>query len=194
MPPPTRNPSRRFRLLDGILLIAATALGLSWSRAIEFEFVPWDYSVDRLIGWFREDGVFVVWKLIDPVVICWMGMLVILRLASPRPRGRRLGRQPGFVACLAGSLTIAAILLGHVAERQLSKDENYMPSVVRVSIPFVYYFAQAVSFTIGGAWLTLWLTGAWRAEKFWIDRSGRLVGAWWLITGAVRLVFLGIDA
>ena len=35
-------------------------------------------------------------------------------------------------------------------------------------------------FVVAGAWLLLALTGRWRAEKTWVDRLGRALGAVWV--------------
>jgi hypothetical protein len=35
-------------------------------------------------------------------------------------------------------------------------------------------------FAVIGSWATLFLGGHWRAEPTWIDRVGRLLGAYWI--------------
>ncbi len=41
-------------------------------------------------------------------------------------------------------------------------------------------YAQEVSFAVMGAWIALALSGRWRPEPSWVDRSGCLLGMLWL--------------
>jgi hypothetical protein len=47
-----------------------------------------------------------------------------------------------------------------------------------------------LSFTgwaVGAAWTVLWLAGVWRAERSWIDRTGRVLGIYWILNSAIGL-------
>ena len=44
-------------------------------------------------------------------------------------------------------------------------------------------------FLVGGAvasvWIVMWLGGTWRAERSWIDRAGRALGVYWIMTSVL---------
>jgi hypothetical protein len=113
---------RKFGVFDAMALVAATAVGLWVGRSIDDRFWdelprlerPDDWS--QLASWaaYRETHGFVTTlaSLAKPMALSWTIALLGLRLRGPRPTVRRLGRQPGFSACLAVSLVTAAHLLG----------------------------------------------------------------------------------
>ena len=87
------------------------------------------------------------------------------RLRRPRPTFRRLAFQPGFV-----SLWLTAII-----------------GLIDVDLTFYEFvaFPPPVEMVLPGAavlasWSILAALGRWHPEASWIDRSGRLVGAFWL--------------
>jgi uncharacterized paraquat-inducible protein A len=82
--------------------------------------------------------------------------LLALRLLSPRPPVADLVRQPGLWASGGVVLGAASMLTLHY----------FQPVIFPASVAL--------------AWLGLALSGRWRAERSWIDRSGRIVGACWL--------------
>jgi hypothetical protein len=36
---------------------------------------------------------------------------------------------------------------------------------------------------VAAAWLLLWLGNGWRSESSWIDRAGRTLGFYWIVSG-----------
>lgn len=40
--------------------------------------------------------------------------------------------------------------------------------------------ALIVAYAVGSSWITLLISGRWRAESGWIDRLGRLLGLVWI--------------
>jgi hypothetical protein len=82
--------------------------------------------------------------------------LLALRLVSPKPPAAELARQPGLWASSGIVLGVAAML----ALRW------FQPVILPASVAL--------------AWVVLLLSGRWRAERSWIDRSGRIVGVCWL--------------
>src|SRR5690349_5020505 len=98
-----KSACRPFTVLDGMVLVAATAVGLeclrrlplaNWMNAGVFA-RDWSLWIARVIG---LTSCF--------AVPCTCAMLV-LRLRRPRPARRSLARQPGLVACLAGVAGLA---------------------------------------------------------------------------------------
>jgi hypothetical protein len=82
--------------------------------------------------------------------------LLALRLLSPRPPAAELVRQPGLWASGGVVTGVASMLILHY----------FQPVILPMSVAL--------------AWLGLALSGRWHAERSWIDRSGRIVGACWL--------------
>src|SRR4051812_32544846 len=106
---------RKFRVSDGLALVAATAVGLAASRAITpDELTPeriWEFATNPPQG---------VWSLlfiaqftaelssfaVVPSLATWTVACLLLRLTRPRPPWRRLSRQPGGMACLIATVAI----------------------------------------------------------------------------------------
>ena len=78
------------------------------------------------------------------------------------------------VAC-----TVASVVLG-------IRLFNYLSVVGVHSIDFTSMELQLVPSEIGGgvaaAWTIQAIGGRWRPEPTWIDRAGRLLGAFWIVT------------
>ncbi|MGO9465027.1 MAG: hypothetical protein ACLQIB_12220 [Isosphaeraceae bacterium] len=103
--------TRRFTLLDAIILMAATAAGLALLGMYLAQ--GWFFGGAFFYGRF-ESYVLSGIEAVFPFLILWTFALVILRLRQPRPRIRRLARQPGMAACSAASLILVVQLLGIV--------------------------------------------------------------------------------
>jgi hypothetical protein len=99
--------------------------------------------------------------------------MLVVRLRQPRPSLRRVGRQPGMIACAAATVAMAIEALWIAS--LLGRGSGF----IQTSTVFVGY-AQQVSFTVVGGWVALALSGRWRSETGWIDRVGRLLGLLWI--------------
>jgi hypothetical protein len=203
----TPRAPRKFTILDGMILVAATAGGFALWRAV-------GDTLGRHLGnvpfgafsWFSSivyrvvEAAFPLLAVLTPTVLIW-------RLRRPRPRWRRLMRQPGMAALCAALIPIATSLVGL---RQIAsllanpasfvsgaggEDFNTFGSTVTVSGPplgdIYTTYGAGVGLWVLGAWLVLWLSGRRRPEKSWIDRLGRLVGIGWLMfLAASALMFV----
>src|SRR5947209_11055 len=94
---PTRF-DRKPTLLDAMIVVAATAVGLACFRPVP----PLFYSGPHV--WALSVLVADVTALLAP----WTVALLVIRLLPPRPRLRRLARQPGFVACAVSVMDLIA--------------------------------------------------------------------------------------
>ena len=64
----------------------------------------------------------------------------------------------------------------------------------KVGVGIVHFGPGAFFFTPFGSvglavvlvWITLWLSGGWRSEPSWIDRSGRFLGLFWIVAYAIE--------
>ncbi|MFI5455180.1 MAG: hypothetical protein ACHRXM_06975 [Isosphaerales bacterium] len=200
----TAAPRRRFQLADAMILTAATAAAcgvIEWiSRVTEGEFswlaiageIPKLFHATSSHGSPAEDPInFLVYAtlipslLAMPFVAMWTLALIPIRLLGPRPRFRRLSRQPGMMATCAFGVAMA-----------------FLGLLIVVPAPFYGWEAvQLVGSTLGGfglcfvpscfglavlvSWMTLLVGRRWRAESSWVDRSGRAVGVFWIVEGLV---------
>jgi hypothetical protein len=175
---------RKFTVLDALLLIMATTIGLALVRVI---FPNISTMITQILADFAhpskqgENATSDAWIVAllagSPVLAAWTVALLLARLSRPRPHLRRVLRQPGAVACAVATLAMAV-------------DATWIiPMWVRFSSPlklaydFVYH-ADVGSAVLGG-WAVLVLSSRWRPEPSWIDRAGRITGAIWI--GAVVL-------
>jgi hypothetical protein len=201
-----RESSRPFRILDGVVLIAATGVGLAGWR---FWFAVTDSGWDRL--WPTGD----LWKLerwliaaqwAAPVasimLLSWTGAVLLLRLGPGRPRRRRLWSQPGFLACVAVVLAFALKSVGvgfdtvrwflTTSPARLS-NVGY-GAVAGQSALMVFSNHPVGSQAKAGQiillfWLVIWAGGRCRPEPSWIDRSGRALGVAWVCLSAVDVFY-----
>jgi hypothetical protein len=173
-------PSRRFTILDAMAFVAATAVGLA------------------LALWLRPKGGFLptpgepldYWVWFGPpsgLAVAWGFALFLIRLRAPRPRWRRLARQPGFVA---SAMTIGPIPIGILLASAFDFIPRY-PFPRPTTYVQEWYWRIAIEIiptAIGGAWLALALSGRWKPEPTWVDRIGRGLGLFWVASWPYRIL------
>lgn len=180
------EPRRRFTLLDGMVLIAAIAAGLGAARVI---------SQSHLGSNITSAGD--AWTLLllaahwlviaAPCAVSLSITLLVLRFVRPRPPRRRMFRQPGTVAILAGALcpltsawpSLPLILALSPASRSSDWDEV-------LAIIAVLQNGAAVAV----AWTALRLAVRRRARRDWIERAGIALGAYWIVTNLATCVMI----
>ena len=195
----TRKP-RRLNLLDLMILMAAVPIGLSWSqyqyggrtlaegslaslrlfpilanakqdRAIELEF----YRVAAWLG------------LVGPAIMVAGIALLAMALREPKRRWPRTLRQPGVAACAATILAFAM----DVVRSGMAALENYRIALdPRFSHIYPWQWEMVafdvlkpahIGFCVASAWMALWLAGALRSGRSWIDYLGRVLGVYWIV-------------
>lgn len=215
MPAPRCRP---FTVLDGMVLVAATAVGLAIGMSMRSEpfhfpgqtsdggfewlhFVePPDYS-GGLLQWktYRETHRLLcnVAQEIIPLTFPWTLVVLALRLRRPRPTLRRLAHQPGFAACASVAVMAAIGFLGDLSsglERTTWGDGFRF----RWGLEWIMFRDHYLTFgdsppalaaAVAAAWALLALGRMARPEPGWLDRAGRVLGAYW---GAVLV--LGVSA
>ncbi len=190
-------PRRRFRLLDAMILVAATAAGcalsqsvchalvgdLSWETLPEIWNPPYQSS---LTGWdVLEERAILVACLTMPPVLIWTLALIPIRLVGPRPPFRRLARQPGIMAACATMMAIAFIGLQFVAGLTVIGWDSTWDLVLGYSAPFV---PTSIGLAVSVSWMTLLVVRRWCAEPSWVDRLGRALGVFWIVSGLAVIV------
>jgi hypothetical protein len=201
---------RRPTILDAVVVIAATAIALAMARG-------WDSGKWCAIPAYATYGgklpsgarslhhfiaTWLCWTI--PFAITLSVAVLALRFRSPRPRFRRLERQPGAVACAAALFAMAARMSQESLAFSLAYLTRPSSAIQLPSPPFNVYenigwhkslgeifrivvleeFPLQVSSAVGIAVIVAWgvqrASGTWRPEVSWLDRSGRLLGVYWI--------------
>jgi hypothetical protein len=158
-----------------MLFIAALALG---TFAIRTTFPDMRILWSKLI---RDDppGYWYLWafQVSLSVVSVYLEFLtpaiLIIRLRQPHPSLRRLGRQPGLIACVVVTVALALDSVRVASIWSRGSGILWVPTVL-------VDYAQHVGFALMGGWIALLLSGRWRSEPGWVDRLGRLLGINWI--------------
>ena len=154
-----RIPCRKFNLGDGMILIAAAAVAFAIIRAIPNPVARWPFRYTL--------------NYLSPSCECLTLACLAVRLRRPRPDRRRLWRQPGAIACVSAAVAVAIFYLAAAVSALIDR---------RVGILDYSESSSALAGSaIIGSWLTLGLSGTWRAEPGWIDRLGRGLGIVWVV-------------
>lgn len=191
---------RRFTMADGMILVASAALGLALTRWA----LPWVdglYFFRALVseppapGWSARVVIVRLTTLL--VVLAPMALgaeagYLALRLRAPRPRWRRLARQPAMVAAVV-VLVVAG--LGAAAQWAWARLDNRAPFPSRgayniVMVNAVAMIAQRAGSAVLVAWLALAPSGRRRAGRGGLDRLGRALGWYWIATAALASYFV----
>jgi hypothetical protein len=129
----TPQASRKFTILDGMILVAALAGGFALRRAAE----------DSLAGHGSiayGASVLFLYRMIEagfPFLVTLTPAVLVMRLRRPRPRWRRLARQPGTAASCAAILPIIIASVGLWKFVQLVKHpESLLPNGPDGSVTF----------------------------------------------------------
>lgn len=178
---PNAAPRRKFTILDGMVLIAASAPAiLLWTWQLDYHLkvlslIDWRSLLDPyywhtfMFGTrpFALQLFLLGAEFWFPILVFWTFAVFGLRWLRPRPAWPELARQPGISACGAASLAMFAMLWF---------------TYFKVDLP-----PYVVPGAVGLAWLGLGLSRAWPSEPTWIDRLGRLLGVAWLGTAPLIL-------
>jgi hypothetical protein len=196
---------RRFRLVDAMILVAATAIGCGTidllSRATVGGLSPLD-GFDEVREFFHQspgeiggEGVAyffaMISVLVSPIVAAWTLALLPIRLIDPRPRWRRVACQPGMMAACASAFAIAGIgllICGLVLVCGSKSDAGLIVESAHGSAPMFVGLAVSIS------WMTLLVGRRWRAERSWVDRFGRAVGCFWIASGLLLIFVIVLGA
>lgn len=160
---------RRLSISDGIILVATTAVSLACVREFEMQARLWQSH-----AWARLLQAS-VWAAL-PLTLA----LIPLRLRQPRPWKRHLWRQPGWLAGIAVAVSLVHFLT-------LVILDEYFSGPRRSRVPDGLLGTGALhiplksSCSVAAIWIALVLSGRWRPEKSWIDRTGRLLGWYWIM-------------
>ncbi len=172
---------RKFTLIDAMVLIAATGIAIVPMRQMSFERFFERGSSENLYD-FGDD----LYLTLIPLVVTGATALWVLRLRSPRPRLRRVFRQPGMASCTAILCYIPFHLTNWVALDFLGvfHDRFGILRFLYIIHAMPEYWVPRLSGTgsaVAAVWLVLWLGRAWNPEPSWIDRAGRVLGVYCVV-------------
>ena len=183
--------SRRFGMMDGMILIGFTGLGFGIARPQLTRGQP---------SWLQ--GLALTFILL----VCWTIAALILRLRRPRPRLSDLTRQPGAAGTIAALsvLTFAAIPTIISVVMRISRiatlkgaETGSRPQRFNSMQPDWLIWLNGAFFTIApyagaavlGTWVTLALSGRRRPEPSWIDYFARILGGLSIAAFAAKICF-----
>jgi hypothetical protein len=199
-------PRRKFRLIDTIVLVAAFAVGFAWTRAgdvvLKSLHDTYGYSMD-----FKEERIarsgnkfHQTWnaaeRYLNPCIATATAALALLSLTPPRPGFSRLALRPGVVACWAASFGLAlSILYAVIKTLRLIVQYGWRLEVHGHHQRFVWWeelipdvTPSRLGLAIAAAWFLLVLGRRWRSEPDWLDRSGLLVGCFWVFWATIEAI------
>ena len=176
---------RSFHLRDGLILIAAIAVGLAAARPALRHFAS-----DRFLGLAGPYATRLFYGLLyaTPIIVTCSTATLLLAVLRRVPL-RRLSRQPGFMANAGGLAGVIALLLPGLIETTVAArrdpgsaamlfGKRYVLTLSYASVPYVWCFVL-------GAVLPSLLRGEWCPRPDWPDRLGWLVGSMWFIMAAL---------
>jgi hypothetical protein len=182
-----------------VLLIAASGLSLALIQR------NWTLYGERLLQYYRQNPtVWGVARLLGPAAASFIGPVVLAltlaalgaRFAGPRPSLRRIGSQPGAVACLAGALMVVLGEIEYYIKVQVHGVENawvagFRNETAKVLMDGLTFSTWRIGYAVAAVWLTLLVGRRWHPERSWIDRLGTACGIYWLAMILVH-VFLPV--
>jgi hypothetical protein len=139
---------------------------------------------------------------IMPFPLAWSLALFLLGLRRSGQPWRELASEPGFVA--AGAVTLIGLIrfAGYLTLllRMIYKSRSifnltiwesltipfsriasgWITAIADYSGPYFSTTAFGASSAVAVAWLLLLASGNWRPQPHWLDRAGRLLGAFWI--------------
>jgi hypothetical protein len=188
-PQKPRPLQRPLQIPDMLILIGGVAVAVVLiRRQWDLKFSAYLESI-RPLGW-SFGGIF-GYTLVSVYVCACIGSVgavafLAIRLRGPRPPRPRLTTQPGLVACAAVTLVLALgefeylvwVKLGGI-DNPFREGFNYESFLVLTD--GVGYAFQRNGYAVAAAWLTLMIGRRWRPEPSWVDRSGRVIGVFWLL-------------
>lgn len=191
--------ARLFSLIDGMILIAAIALGFAGVRAESGDhyhhralYTLYQSSVDTHAVLNPSSAYQRIWKVVAsiqrslPVVAAMTVAWLIIRLRRPRPSTRSLSRHPGFVALVAVLISLAFNLVFGLIQLFLatigfttSVDPRFYANVSFLACQTLQ--AHPAGSAIVASWTVLYLSRRWIREGDWSDWAGFWMGVGWCL-------------
>jgi hypothetical protein len=174
--------SRRFTLLDAMILIGATAVGFAGARAGV-------WCVSSFYAFLNPDPRWLRFHTGEMYASAFLTVFsfALLAVACRGRLGnlRRSLQQPGTAACAVSAFTVLSLLLAKAlwasANRALALHPAWWADIGS--------WGPHVGGAIAAAWLVLAGCGLWRRTSDWVEWAGRGVGAGWIAFGIIESVY-----
>ena len=172
---------RKFTLSDAMILVAAMAPALALMRQRWPLYIEIQSSHNNMLCQIRDNIL-----TISYAAAMWSLAGLALRLRQPRPDVRLLTRQPGMVACMAAAIVLAIRLInfGSVLGVLVIDGTYFGLGVLALDLHDENWRAipSEIGCAVAAAWIVQATGGRWRSEASWIDRMGRILGIYWIVT------------
>ena len=181
----------RFKLRDGMILMAATAVGFGLARAVWManeKMMGPDRGSDSLVQYWRFGALTTA---ICALVACLGPALLISSTLSDRRSLRTKLASPGFVPPFVMVLESLCEVIYYaptwtwVATGHQSNEMGWIDARLIV----YHVIGGRPGALIVAVWIIQWINGRFRPEPTWLDRAGRAIGIFWI---AFPLVWLNI--
>jgi hypothetical protein len=170
---------RRFGLLDLMILVAATAVSIALER-LDLR-LRWSNFLDASFPLTLPIKASICVTTASLPLAVFTSAWILMRWRKPRPAARRLLRQSGTVACASATLVFLIEAVYTALGYWQHVSVLYGPADVFVEMTMEA--PPRVGFGVLCAWFTLAVGRRWRADKGWLDRSGRALGVAWIVDG-----------
>lgn len=174
---------RPITILDGLVLIAATGIGIAGARKMR-----------------ASQGLPSIWVGLDvvngsvPFMLALTLGLLALGLRGPRPPRRKLGARPGWVACLVVGIALGIDAGLHLMNRGVAAA--FLPSgglgvsgeLDLLLTNTIWRMTSVGTHAVAAAWAVMALLGCWRPRRDWVDRLGLILGVYWLALMPLQVV------
>ena len=127
---------------------------------------------------------------LEILLMGWSVAWLVLVLRQPRPRLRRLARQPGFVAVFASAFVVllSGPLTAYVVAywRGAAMTQGYWIQIES----WIAVVSSQIGVAIGTGWALLVLGRACRVRSGWMDGVGQVFGIVWIVMIPGNLILL----
>jgi hypothetical protein len=176
--------TRPFRLGDGMILVAATAVAFAIFReglSVQVAFATFGGNAEQWLFFWMHHVV--------PFPAMWSLAVFAIAVFDRSTVRRRKLRLAGNVACCAAvvvlaltSLIASAFYVLHTLEEigaiprifNHARNAHAMPPFANAPME------ELVGAAVLGAWSVMAMSGRWKCQRSWIDRTGRLLGIFWI--------------
>jgi hypothetical protein len=174
--------SRRFTLLDAMILIGATAVGFAGARVALLSLGSFYAFLNPDPFWFRfYAGAMYSSAFLTVFSFALLAVACRGRLANLR----RSLQQPGTAACAVSAFAVLSLLLAKVFWASAHRTLAFQPA----SWADFGSWGAHVGGSVAAGWLVLAGCGQWRRASDWIEWAGRGVGAAWIACGSIESVY-----
>ncbi len=200
-------PTRRFTLLDAIILIAAVAVGIGWTKGGWERLYPqYDTNITYLNDYYKRlftspatpgtPPVPPSWwspvkraaesvQVAAPMVASLSMAVLLLRFRRPRPPMRTVVRQPGsaaMIATAAGLIVMGIEFVSNAVGWYAFRGESpwRKHGIAYDAIDDLARATPRIAVAVIAAWGLLRFGRLARPERSWLDRSGMLLGLLWI--------------